>query len=215
MKYDDDDDYDKIGIIGISNNVYAINPNIMLISNKKTSAAREDIISYKCACPMPTKSKKKKSMGFNFDLFGGLKNIFSSKDKSTSDAKPKTKEIKKSDINADNFDISYSNSTNNKNDNMTQLIMSQDVIEGSWDEDYQTTKLQSLVTLDKFNKIKNKIIALKKESNENKIIYTILVVYYLKTKCTNKLNQYRLVINKAIKFLNKNGINYDNIVSDI
>ena len=171
-------------------------------------------------------------MGFNFNLFGGIKNIFSSKDKSTSNTKPKAKESKKVyetsspnnednkndfliDINTSSSKISNSTSNSNTNDDMTQLIMSQDVIEGSWDENDQTKKLQSLVTLDKFNKIKNKIIALKKEANENKIIYTILVVYYLKTKCTNKLNKYILVINKAIKFLNKNGINYDNIVSDI
>ena len=66
-----------------------------------------------------------------------------------------------------------------------------------------------------FKKIKKKIISLKKGKNETKIIYTILVVYYLKTKCTRNLNEYRLVINKANKFLIKNGINYDNIVSGI
>ena len=202
------------------------------ISDKVGAAAPREIQSYKCTCAIPTKSKKKKSMGFNFNLFGGIKNIFSSKDKSTSNTKPKAKESKKVyetsspnnednkndfliDINTSSSKISNSTSNSNTNDDMTQLIMSQDVIEGSWDENDQTKKLQSLVTLDKFNKIKNKIIALKKEANENKIIYTILVVYYLKTKCTNKLNKYILVINKAIKFLNKNGINYDNIVSDI
>ena len=205
---------------------------ILGISDKVGAAAPREIQSYKCTCAIPTKSKKKKSMGFNFNLFGGIKNIFSSKDKSTSNTKPKAKESKKVyetsspnnednkndfliDINTSSSKISNSTSNSNTNDDMTQLIMSQDVIEGSWDENDQTKKLQSLVTLDKFNKINNKIIALKKGANENKIIYTILVVYYLKTKCTNKLNKYILVINKPIKFLNKNGINYDNIVSDI
>ena len=54
-----------------------------------------------------------------------------------------------------------------------------------------------------------------KGENESKIIYTILVIYYLKTKCANNLNEYKLVINKANKFLQKNEIDSDDIVSDI
>ena len=93
--------------------------------------------------------------------------------------------------------------------------MTQDAIEESWDENNETKKLINIITSDIFDKIKNKITVLNKGVNENKIIYTILVIYYLKTKCASKLNQYILAINKANKFLNKNGINYDNIVSDI
>ena len=93
--------------------------------------------------------------------------------------------------------------------------MTQDAIEESWDENNETKKLINIITSDIFDKIKNKITVLNKGVNEKKIIYTILVIYYLKTKCASKLNQYILVINKANKFLNKNGINYDNIVSDI
>ena len=110
---------------------------------------------------------------------------------------------------------SNSNNKNNNNDDLTNLILSQNVIEGSWDENDQTKKVISIVTQGIFDKIKNKIIALNKGTNENKIIYTILVMYYLKTKCANKLSQYRHVINKANKFLNKNGVDYDNIVSGI
>ena len=93
--------------------------------------------------------------------------------------------------------------------------MTQDAIEGFWDENNETKKLINIITSDIFDKIKNKITVLNKGVNENKIIFTILVIYYLKTKCASKLNQYILVINKANKFLNKNGINYDNIVSGI
>ena len=93
--------------------------------------------------------------------------------------------------------------------------MSQDIIEGSWDENNETKKLIDIISSDTFNKIKNKITALNKGANENKIIYTILVIYYLKTKLTSKLSEYRLVINKAEKFLTKNGINYDDIVSGV
>ena len=59
------------------------------------------------------------------------------------------------------------------------------------------------------------MIALNKGENEIKIIYTILVIYYMKTKCADNLDEYVLVINKANKFLEKNGINYDDIVYDI
>ena len=101
------------------------------------------------------------------------------------------------------------------NDKNLNLIMSQDIIGGSWEENDETKKLIDIVSLDKFNKIKSKINVLNKGENENKIIYTILVIYYLKTKCSDNLNEYKLVINKAMKFLEKNGINYDEIVSDI
>ena len=106
-------------------------------------------------------------------------------------------------------------SKNTNDDNYTDLIMSQDIIEGSWNENNETKKLINKITSEVFDKIKNKIISLKKGENENKIIYTILVIYFLKTKCTQNLNEYRLVINKANKFLAKNGINYDDIVSGI
>ena len=115
-------------------------------------------------------------------------------------------------------DISNNNKNNNNNDNKnnnTSLILSQDIIEGFWDENNETKRIINIVTSDIFDKIKNKIIPLKKGQNETKIIYTILVVYYLKTKCADNLNEYRLVINKANKFLSKNGINYDDIVSGI
>ena len=107
------------------------------------------------------------------------------------------------------------NVNNTKVEVKKNLITSQDIIEGSWDKNDETKKLIYIITSDKFDKIKNKIIALNKGPNETKIIYTILVIYYLKTKCTDKLSEYRLVINKAEKFLKKNGINYDDIVSGI
>ena len=102
----------------------------------------------------------------------------------------------------------------NKDDN-TNLIMSQDIIEGSWNENNETKKLINIITMNKFNKIKNKINAMKKGTNAIKIIYTILVIYYLRTKCSSKLKEYRLVINKAKKFLKNNEINYDDIISGI
>jgi len=95
------------------------------------------------------------------------------------------------------------------------LIMNQDALEGFWDENEETKKIIDIISLDKFNKIKDKITALNKGGKEKKIIYTILVIYYLKTNLSQKLNEYRLVIHKAEKFLKENGIDYNDIVSDI
>ena len=95
------------------------------------------------------------------------------------------------------------------------IIMCQDALEGFWDENEETKKIIDRISLDKFNKIKNKVIALNKGKNEIKIIYTLLVIYYLKTNSSSKLNEYKLVINKAYKFLQENGIDYDVIVTGI
>ena len=100
-------------------------------------------------------------------------------------------------------------------DDLTRLIMSQDIIEGSWNENGETKKLINIVTQDKFNKISNKVKGLNKGLLEIKIIYTLLVIYYLNTKHSGKLNDYRLVINKGKKFLMKQGIQYEDIINGI
>ena len=100
-------------------------------------------------------------------------------------------------------------------DDITRIIMSQDIIEGFWEENEDTKKIINIITIDKFNHIKNNVILLKKGANEMKIIYTILVIYYLNTKYTARLNEFRLVLNKANKFLINNGIKYENIISGI
>ena len=100
-------------------------------------------------------------------------------------------------------------------DDLTRLIMSQDIIEGSWNENGETKKLINIVTQDKFNKISNKVKGLNKGLLEIKIIYTLLVIYYLNTKHSSKLNDYRLVINKGKKFLMKQGIKYEDIINGI
>ena len=100
------------------------------------------------------------------------------------------------------------------NDDLIKLITSQDIIEGSWDENEETKKLINIISEDKFEFIKNKIYELNKAINQNKIIYTILVIYCLNTIYKEKLNENILVINKAKKFLN-NGVNYEVIIKGI
>ena len=122
----------------------------------------------------------------------------------------------KSNINNDRDKVNLQiNKGNEIKDDMTRLIMSQDIIEGSWNENDETKKLISIVSQDKFDKIKNKIKGLNKGNQEIKLIYTILVIYYLVVKHTDKLNDYRLVINKAKKFLINQGIKYEEFIADI
>ena len=95
------------------------------------------------------------------------------------------------------------------------LILSQDIIGGFWDKNDKTERLVNIITLDKFKKIKDNVISFNKGENENKIIYTILVLYYLKTKSNKNLDEYKLVIKKAEQFLQKNGINYEEFITNI
>ena len=114
--------------------------------------------------------------------------------------------------------LSKRNALNNKENiplkvDITNLILSQDIIEGWWNENNYTKKIINDISLDKFNKIKSKVNDLYKGVNSMKIIYTIIVIYYIELKFKNKLKEYRLVLNKANKYLEKNGINYKNIIS--
>ena len=93
--------------------------------------------------------------------------------------------------------------------------MVQDTMEGFWGENVETKKIIDIITWDKFNKIKANINSSYKGPNEINLLYTILVIYYLKTKCSERLDEFKLIINKANKYLEKNGIKYENIISSI
>ena len=82
---------------------------------------------------------------------------------------------------------------------------------GAWIENEETKKLINIITLDKYNYICQKIKELNKGDQETKIIYTIMVIYYLITYHPIKINEYKLVINKGKKYLFKYGINYDEL----
>ena len=99
--------------------------------------------------------------------------------------------------------------------NLMNLIMSQDIDEGFWNENEETKKLNGIITEDKINKIKNKIKELNKVEQEIKIIYTILVIYYLSTEHSQKIKDYKLIIHKANKFLMSHGIKYEDFILQI
>ena len=114
----------------------------------------------------------------------------------------------------ENINIS-SPPTSGIKDNVTRIIMGQDIIEGFWEENEETKRIINIISLDKFNKLVANVNSVYKGENEKKLIYTILVIYYLKLKCSERLDEFRLIINKANKFLEKNGIKYENIISNI
>jgi uncharacterized protein YegL len=107
------------------------------------------------------------------------------------------------------------NISNEIKDDLTRLIMSQDIMSGAWNENEETKKIINTVTLDIFNKINNKVKGLNKGDQEIKIIYTLLVIYYLNTKHAEKLNDYKLVINKGKIYLMNQGINYEDFIVGI
>ena len=129
---------------------------------------------------------------------------------------PRQVNFSKSSINNNNNIILNKNNANNEIKNgLTRLIMSQDIIEGAWNENEETKKIINIITKNKFDLINNKVKGLNKDTQETKIIFTIMDIYYLMTKHSDKLNDYRLVINKAKKYLMSQGIKYEEFIVEI
>ena len=128
--------------------------------------------------------------------------------------------IKNNCINSNNsiynaFNHFNNNANNGIKDEITRLILSQDIIEGAWNENEETKKIINIIGQNKFILIDNKVKGLNKGSQVSKILYTILVIYYLMTNYSDKLNDYRLVINKAKKYLMSQGVNYEEFIVGI
>jgi len=106
---------------------------------------------------------------------------------------------------------------NDKSKNyITKLIISQNIIEGYWDENEETKELMNIFQQAKIDIITEKIKSLnKEEENENKIKYTILVIYYLNTEYSDKIDEYILIINKGKKYLINQGIKYEDIIDGL
>ena len=102
-----------------------------------------------------------------------------------------------------------------RKDNM-KLILSQNIIEGYWDENQETKELNNIVDKDEIDKINIKIKSLnKKEEDEKRIKYTILVIYYLNNNFSEKMDEYKLIIHKGKKYLLNQGIQYDEFIKEI
>ena len=114
------------------------------------------------------------------------------------------------------FNCAQKGSINNiglKKKDIMKLILSQNIIEGYWDENEESKELMNIIDKDKMNKIKAKIKSLNKgEEIEKRIKYTILVIYFLNTEYYDKIDDYKLIINKAEKYLMNQGIQYKDII---
>ena len=97
-----------------------------------------------------------------------------------------------------------------------KIILSQNIIEGYWDENEETKELMNIIKQESINKIITNIKSLNKgEDDEKKIKYTILVIYYLNTEYSDKLDEYKLIISKAKKYLLNQGIQYEDIIKGL
>ncbi len=92
------------------------------------------------------------------------------------------------------------------------LILTQDIFDGCWNLNPQTKLL-----IEKNEKIYEKIENLAKEKNLDKeeIKVTLLVLYYLNTDSSINKIEVSLIIKKGISFLEKNGINFEEILSSL
>ncbi len=93
-----------------------------------------------------------------------------------------------------------------------ELIITQDIFDGYWNLNPQTN-----ILIEKNKTIYEKIEKIMKEKNLDKeeIKVTLLVLYYLNTDTSINKVEYSLIIQKAIDFLKKNNINFEEILSTI
>jgi len=100
------------------------------------------------------------------------------------------------------------NDNNNKEqDNIENIIMSLDIIDGFWDENEYTKSIIEMKR-DIYNKVKSLI-------NDNKIAITFIILYYILNDRKDKIAEYLNIINKAKTFLVNSGHSYENIISSI
>ena len=93
-----------------------------------------------------------------------------------------------------------------------ELIITQDIFDGYWNLNPQTN-----ILIEKNKTVYEKIEKIMKEKNLDKeeIKVTLLVLYYLNTDTSINKVEYSLIIQKAIDFLKKNNINFEEILSTI
>ena len=94
--------------------------------------------------------------------------------------------------------------------NLENMILTQDIIEGCWDENIQTK-----VIIEKYKKIYQVVEKyLKNKFNQDykKMAITFIILYYLKKEQANKHKEYMLIMNKAETYLKNAGMNYGDIL---
>ena len=99
------------------------------------------------------------------------------------------------------------NDNNKEKDNIENIIMSLDIIDGFWDENAYTKSIIEMKR-DIYNKVKSFI-------NDNKIAITFIILYYIINDRKDKIAEYSNIINKAKTFLVNSGHSYENIISSL
>ena len=99
-------------------------------------------------------------------------------------------------------------------DEFNDMLVSQGFMQGFWDENKGTKKLVDKIKKEKFDKIV-RLVENKKNQILDKIVYTILVIYYIQKEKSKNINEYRLVLNIGKKYLISKGINYDEEIKAI
>ena len=94
-------------------------------------------------------------------------------------------------------------------DEFNDMLMAQDIIEGYWDEVIETKNIVNKIQKGGFDKIVEYIKSKNITQDFNKIVYTILALYYIEKIKSKNIKEYRLVLNKGKKYLMSKGINYD------
>ena len=99
------------------------------------------------------------------------------------------------------------NDNNKEKDNIENIIMSLDIIDGFWEENTYTKCIIEMKR-DIYNKVINLV-------NDIKVAITFIILYYIINDRKDKIDEYLNIINKAKTFLVNSGYSYENILSQI
>ena len=100
---------------------------------------------------------------------------------------------------------------NNIND-IKEITLTQDSYYGFWE---LNSKTQVIINEYKniYDKIKKYVNS--KNCNDEKVIITFVMIYFLKNEKTINQSEYILIINKGIKYLRKNNFDYETVINNI
>ena len=100
-------------------------------------------------------------------------------------------------------------------DEFYDLLMAQDIMEGYWDAVKETKNIINKIPKGGFDKIVQYIKSKNISQDFNKVIYTILAIYYIENTKSENIIEYRLVLNKGKKYLMSKGIDYNQEIKNI
>ena len=99
----------------------------------------------------------------------------------------------------------------NSKENIMKMIITQDFIDGFWEENEYTKIIK-----DKYRKEYDLLMGLKNKVINDRIVMTILVIYYINKECPELLNDLLMILKKAKNFIKKESKDsYENIIKEI